>query len=282
MIQGNTRYVAIIGHPVGHTLSPRMHQSAFDHLKLDYCYLVFDIPPRNLKKGVEALKHLGFRGFNVTIPHKETIIPLLDRISPEAKVIGAVNTVLIEDGKLKGFNTDGAGLTESMKREWGFSARNKQMMILGAGGAAKAAATQFSLEGAKTIGIANRTRSKGMALKKRLKKYFPDVEVVVLSFAGPDLRKFLQRTDLLINTTSVGLRADDPCLLPPDFFHRDLKVSDLIYNPPVTPFLKAARRRGCLILNGRGMLLYQGALAFKIWTGKLPPVEVMAKAISFR
>lgn len=282
MITGKTRYVAIIGHPVSHTLSPGMHQSAFDYLKLDYCYLSFDILPRNLKKGVEALKHLGFKGFNVTIPHKERIIPLLDQISPEAKIIGAVNTVLIEDGKLKGFNTDGAGLSESMRREWGFSVRNKQVMILGAGGAAKAAAAQFSLERAKTIGIANRTRSKGIALKKRLKKYFPEVEAVVLSFDGPDLRNFLQQTDLLINTTSVGLHAGDPSLLPPDFLHKDLKVSDLIYNPPVTPFLKAAQSRGCLILNGTGMLLYQGALAFKIWTGKLPPVEVMAKAISFR
>lgn len=282
MMIWKTRCVAVIGHPVFHSLSPRMHQSAFNRLKLDYLYLAFDISPRNLKKGVEALKQLGFRGFNVTVPHKETIIPLLDQISSEVKAIGAVNTVLIEDGKLKGFNTDGAGLTESMRRGWGFSVRNRQVMILGAGGAAKAASAQFALEGAKKIGIANRTRSKGIALKKRLKKYFPNVEAAVFGLDSPDLKNFLRQADLLINTTSVGLHPGDPSLLPTDYFHKDLKVCDLIYNPSMTPFLKAAHRRGCLTLNGRGMLLYQGALAFQIWTGRRAPVEVMARAISLR
>jgi len=277
---GNTRYIAIIGHPIIHSLSPRMHQAAFNQLHLDYCYLPFDISPEKLKNGVEALKQLGFRGFNVTIPFKEKIIPLLDQISKEAAIIGAVNTVLIENGKLKGFNTDGAGFVESLKKKWTFSLKNKSALILGAGGAAKAVAAQLCLNQVGSIGIVNRTRKKADQLKARLKKHFPKVEVKVFARFGDDLDCFLKKAHLLVNSTSVGLHSGDDSPLPSQFFHKQLKVCDLIYNPSMTSFLKTAQKKGCSFINGRGMLLYQGALAFKIWTGKTAPVEVMSNALS--
>jgi shikimate dehydrogenase len=280
MTGSNTSYLAIIGHPISHTLSPKMHEAAFKKLNLKYRYLSFEIPPQNLRKGIEALKFLGFKGFNVTIPFKEKIVPFLDQVSPEAKMIGAVNTVLIENGQLKGFNTDGAGFTASLKKKWNFSPENKTVVIIGAGGAARAVATQLCLDQARSIGIANRTPAHGFILKKRLNRYFPDIDVVQLPFRGSGLKKFIQTSDLLVNTTSVGLSPSDSILLPSDYFHSRLKVCDLIYNPSVTHFLEMAQKKGCSVLNGTGMLLYQGALAFQIWTGKQAPLQVMSRALS--
>ncbi|MBI1819609.1 MAG: shikimate dehydrogenase [Nitrospirae bacterium] len=273
---GKTRGVAIIGHPVSHSLSPQMHQAAFDALELDYCYLPFDLFPKDLKKGVLALKLLGFRGFNVTVPHKTKIVPLLDQISREASLIGAVNTVLIEKGKLKGFNTDGPGFIESLKREWHYSVHKKHVVILGAGGAAKAVAAQICLEKAASLGIVNRTVSKGEMLKKQLQKSFPSIKIAAFPSKGEALKDFIRQSDLLINATSLGLHPGDPSPCPPDYFFKGLKVVDLIYNPPMTAFLRGAGKKGCQTLNGLSMLLYQGALAFKIWTGEMPPVRLMA------
>ncbi|MBI1821704.1 MAG: shikimate dehydrogenase [Nitrospirae bacterium] len=276
---GKTRCVAIIGHPVSHSLSPQMHQAAFDALGLDYCYIPFDILPKDLEQAVYSLTLLGFLGFNVTIPHKEKMVSLVDKISPEASIIGAVNTVRIHKGKLWGFNTDGPGFVESLRKKWSFSPKNKRIVLLGAGGAAKAVATQLCFEKVKSIGIVNRTPSKRSVLKKQLNQYFPEIEVVTFSYHEPDLKTFIQCSDLLINATSVGLHAGAASPVPPDFFHRKLKVYDLIYNPRMTPFLEEAKQNGCPILNGSSMLVFQGALAFKIWTGKMPPVSLMAKSI---
>ncbi len=276
---GKTRGVAIIGHPVSHSLSPQMHQAAFDALKLDYCYLPFDLFPKDLKKGIQALKLLGFRGFNVTVPHKTEIVPLLDQISREASLIGAVNTVLIEKGKLKGFNTDGPGFIESLKREWGYSVQKQHVVIIGAGGAAKAVAAQICLEKAASLGIVNRTVSKGELLKKQLQKSFPATKIEVFPSKGEALKQLIRQSDLLINATSLGLHPGDSSPCTPDYFFKGLKVVDLIYNPPITTFLRGAGKKGCRTLNGLSMLLYQGALAFKIWTGKKPPVRLMARTL---
>ncbi|MBI1823663.1 MAG: shikimate dehydrogenase [Nitrospirae bacterium] len=278
----NTTYLAIIGHPVSHSLSPQMHEAAFKKLNLNYRYLSFEISPLNLKNGIQALKNLGFRGFNVTLPFKEKIMPFLDQISPEAKMIGAVNTVLIENGKLKGFNTDGAGFLASLKKKWNFSAKARTAVILGAGGAARAVAIQLCLEKIKVIGIANRTAENGMKLKKTLNRYFPGIKVVSLSLHDPELKKLILNSDLLVNTTSVGLFPGEPSPIPSHYFHAKLKVCDLIYNPPSTAFLKAARKRRCSVINGAGMLLFQGALAFQIWTGKRAPLRAMSGVLSIR
>ncbi|MHB8481502.1 MAG: shikimate dehydrogenase [Nitrospiria bacterium] len=276
---GKTRCVAIIGHPVFHSLSPQMHQAAFDALGLDYCYIPFDIFPKDLEQAVLSLKLLGFRGFNVTVPHKEKMVPLMDRLSPEASIIGAVNTVLIHKGKLSGFNTDGPGFIESLKKEWGFFPKNRKIVLLGAGGAARAVATQLCFEKVKSIGIVNRSPSRRLILKEQLNQYFPEIEILTFSNQETGLKTFIHHSDLLINATSLGLHAGDPSPCPSDYFYRGLRVYDLIYNPPLTPFLKKAKIKGCRILNGSGMLVYQGALAFKIWTGKMPSVSLMAKAI---
>lgn len=276
----NTSYLAIIGHPVSHSLSPQMHEAAFKKLNLNYRYLSFEISPLHFKHGIQALKSLGFRGFNVTLPFKERIMPFLDQVTPEAKMIGAVNTVLIEKGKLKGFNTDGAGFSAALKKKWNFSAKGRTAVILGAGGAARAVAIQLGLEKVKAIGIANRTPENGMKLKRTLNRYFPGIKVVSLSLRDPELKELILNSDLLVNTTSVGLSPGDASPVPSRYLHAQLKVCDLIYNPPSTAFLKSARKKRCSVINGAGMLLFQGALAFQIWTGKRAPLRAMSEVLS--
>ena len=276
---GKTRCVAIIGHPVSHSLSPQMHQAAFRALEFDFCYIPLDVLSKDLVRAVRALKLFGFQGFNVTVPHKEKIVAMMDDLSPEASLIGAVNTVLIQNGKLYGFNTDGPGFIESLKKEWRFSPKNKNIVLLGAGGAARAVVTQLCIHRAGSIAIVNRTSGKSATLKKQLDKRFPETKISTFSFHDSDLKSLIARSDLLINATSLGLHPGDPSPVPLGHFVRRVKVYDLIYNPPLTPFLKNAKKKGCRILNGSSMLVYQGALAFKIWTGKMPPVQLMAKAI---
>lgn len=276
---GKTRCVAILGHPISHSKSPQMHQAAFEALKLDFVYLPFDVQPRKLRSAVNALKTLGFSGFNVTVPFKERIVPLLDLLSPEARMIGAVNTVLIKDNKLSGFNTDGKGFIRSVQKAWKIRLAGKKVVIIGAGGSSKALAVSLCMEKAGSIGILNRTISKGRKLSDHLARLFKQPEVFSLPLQGNDTRDALAQTDLLINTTSLGLNPKDPSPLPSEYIRPGMKVYDLIYNPSETRFLKEAKKMGCQVLNGSSMLLYQGALAFEIWTGKTPPLDVMAQAI---
>ncbi|HXN08008.1 MAG TPA: shikimate dehydrogenase [Nitrospiria bacterium] len=276
---GKTRCVAILGHPISHSKSPQMHQAAFEALKLDFAYLPFDIEPRKLESAVNALKTLGFSGFNVTVPFKEKIIPLLDVVAPDARIIGAVNTVLIKDNKLTGFNTDGKGFIRSVQKAWKIRLAGKKIVIIGAGGSSKAIAVSLCMEKAVSIGILNRTLSKGRNLSDHLARLFRRPEIFSLPLYGNDTRDAIAQADLLINTTSLGLNPKDPSPLPSGYIRPGMKVYDLIYNPAETRFLKEAKKTGCQVLNGSSMLLCQGALAFEIWTGKMPPLAVMAQAI---
>lgn len=279
-ITGNTKIVGIVGHPVGHTLSPAMQNAAFAGLNLDYCYLPFDAPPQRLPAAVEGLRAFGVRGFNVTIPHKETIVPLLDRLTDEAKRIGAVNTVQADGDALVGHNTDGKGFLRSLMEEGGIDPRGARALILGAGGAARAVAVALAMAGAGSIRIANRTAERGEALAEMLRSQFNDLSIQGLRWerSPEEWEERLAEADLLVNATSVGMGSDSSPV-PTKAIHPKLLVCDLVYRPLETSLLKAARSRGAKALSGLGMLLYQGALSFEIWTGRPAPVRVMREAL---
>lgn len=279
-ITGTTEIYGILGHPVKHTLSPILHNAAFQALGLDCCYLAFDVKPRDLKKGICGLVALGIKGFNLTIPHKETAIDFLDEVTPEAARIGAVNTVVIQQGRLIGHNTDGLGFVWAFCVETGVSLKGKRVLLLGAGGAARAVAFQLAKEGVKSISIINRTLARARALVRDLGKKFSKLDRMAEAFSPrvwPLIfqHPILHRVDVIINATSVGMHPNDPPLVPRLFLNEHQVVCDLIYRPPKTRLLSEAEAAGAKTMNGMGMLLYQGALAFELWTGKKPPIALM-------
>lgn len=278
-ITGRTRLVAIIGHPVGHSLSPVMQNAAFKSRGLDWGYIPFDVEPRHLKNTVQVLLHLGFAGFNVTIPHKTRIIPLLDRLSREARFIGAVNTVQIHKGRLIGHNTDAEGFFHSLRTEGRRSVRGRRVLVIGAGGAARAVAIRLASEGAGELVISNRSRGRGERLVRDLSKAVPRCPAAYRPLTVPSLRAVVPACHFIINATAMGMDKNRPFLLPKGVLKRSHTVYDLVYRPARTPLLQQAERAGSRAINGLGMLVHQGALAFEIWTGKKAPVKVMKEAI---
>ncbi len=276
MIDAKTKVVGLIGHPVEHSFSPIMHNAAFKDKGLNYVYLAFDVLPEKLKYVIDGAKALGIVGFNVTIPHKVEIIKYLDELDESAKLIGAVNTIKIENDKAIGYNTDGIGARLSLEEEIG-KVKDKTILILGAGGAARAVA--FELAKDNNIIIANRTVEKAEKLAKEIaekqnKKFGEEVKFSSLNNDFSDV-------DIIINATPVGMYPNvnvEP-IIKADQIKPDMVVMDLIYNPLETTLLKEAKKVGAKTINGLGMLIYQGAVAFKIWTGVEPNIDVMKNAI---
>ncbi len=267
-ITGKTLVAALFGYPVEHTLSPVMQNAAFDHLGLDCCYLPFLVHPDALKQAVESVRALGLLGANLTIPHKKTVIPFLDTLDAEAEAIGAVNTIANREGKLTGYNTDGKGFMRSLE-ELGVSAAGKKVLIVGAGGSSHAVGFYLNKE-AEVLTIYNRSREKAVALAADLSSSGRKVAV------SADLSN-LGGFDIIVNATPLGLKENDQLPLDPDALEPTVIVCDLIYHK--TPLLSQAESKGCKIMNGAGMLLWQGALAFELWTGQVPPVEIMRTAL---
>lgn len=278
-LTGKTKFFGIIGYPVSHTLSPMMQNRAFEVLKLDCLYLPFDVPPNQLKALLRGFGVLGFQGFNVTIPHKQSVIKSLHRLSREARLIGAVNTIQKHQGKWIGHNTDGRGFVQAYKAEIGQSLRGKTVLLLGAGGAARAVATQLLIEKVGCLFIANRTTDRSQSLKRFLKKNFRHGKVEELSLKRDELLQIRDKVDVIINATSLGMKRKDKSPLPKGVIRPNHIVCDLVYKPPVTALSREARKVGARGMNGVGMLLYQGALAFEIWTGKSPPLKAMRAAL---
>lgn len=274
MITGKTKIVGLFGYPVEHTLSPYMHNAAFEALGLDYCYLPFTVSPKDLELAVKTLKALNMRGVNVTIPHKEGIIPYLDELDKEAGLMEAVNTILHEEGKLIGYNTDGRGFIISLKEEGNINPKGKRAMIIGAGGAARAIAFSLALEDVEKIFITDIIDKKARALSSEV-----TIKTSKEALYIKDLKEGIDEVDILINATTLGMKKGDPLPISPKLISQRLLVYDIVYNPPLTPFLREAKAKGAKTLGGIGMLLYQGALSFKIWTGQEPPIDVMKKAI---
>lgn len=279
LITGKTRIVGIFGHPIEHTISPYMHNSAFETLGIPYCYLPFDIDPKDLEICIRSINPLGIKGVNITIPFKTQVVPYLDELDSNAKLIGAVNTIEARDGKLIGHNTDGKGFINAFNEEVGISISKRRFVVIGAGGAARAVSTALAAEGAGEIIIINRTSLKGKELASDLLRNFYDLKVSAIEFDPYKINDLIMDGDVIINTTSVGMKKSDPSIIPPDILRSSMAVCDLIYNPPETPLLKAAKSAGVKFMNGLGMLIHQGALSFEIWTGLKAPVEIMRKAM---
>lgn len=282
-IKGTTGLIGLLGNPVEYSKSPKMHNLAFEKLELDYSYMAFDIEKNSIKEAVEAMRTLNVRGFNLTMPLKEVVMEYLDQIDLSAKLIGSVNTVLNKGGKLIGFNTDGMGFIKSLdnrKVEY----RDKKILILGAGGAAKAIGVELGLKGAGEIVIMNRSLNSAKEIEATINKNIEKTKARSLALDEKVLKEELKDTSILINTTSLGMGTtyNKSIIENKNTFHKHLFVSDVIYYPMKTKFLSMAEAKGCQIMNGLDMLIYQGALAFKIWTEIDMPksvIETMQKEV---
>ncbi|MGE4545146.1 MAG: shikimate dehydrogenase [Pedobacter sp.] len=278
-IRGKTKVFGIFGCPVEHSLSPIMQNAALQAVGLDAVYVPFMVEPVKLEEAVEALRALGIRGVNVTIPHKEKIISYLDELDPKARMIGAVNTVINEDGRLVGYNTDETGLIKSLSQDLGFQPKGRRILVLGAGGASRAALVALAEQGAQWIGIANRTRRKAEDLAQSFRKLFPGTIFAVLGLDEVELSEVCPSVDLLLNSTSLGMKGEVFEEIPWMQLNSSAVVYDIVYRRPDTPLVASAREYGHLAADGLGMLIAQGEDAFRIWTGRECPAGVMKQAI---
>lgn len=279
-IRATTRIYGIFGHPVSQSLSPAMHNAAFGHLGLDCVYLAFDVDPRNVDEAVSSIRALGLCGVNVTIPHKQSVMAGLDEIAPEASMVGAVNTIVNEDGRLKGYNTDVSGVLRALDSELGFVPRDKNVFIVGAGGAARAVIVAMCTGGARSVAIANRTPLKAQELSEEFSPGFGDVGFSAAALGDAErVARLMEQADIVINCSSAGMGDIEPLCLPLDLLGENCMVYDLVYKPPVTPLVGDSRALGLRAESGLGMLLYQGVDAFELWTGEDAPVEVMRGAL---
>lgn len=277
-VSGSTGVVGIIGHPVTHTLSPAMQNAAFQALKLNYIYIPFDVRPESVAAAIGGLKVLGIRGVNVTIPHKEAVLPYMDSLTPEAKTLGAVNTVVFDGETVTGANTDGPGFIRAMRESLRINPRGRRFVVIGAGGAGRGVAIQLALEGASRVILLNRTPRRASELACEVKQLVPACHVPAMDLSPPALAYGLGAADIVINATPLGM-GDRRLPFPAKFLERRHIVCDLVYRPAVTPLLAMARKKGCRTMNGMGMLLHQGALAFELWTGRKAPLIVMRRAL---
>lgn len=279
IIRGTTQVYGIFGHPVAHSLSPVMQNAAFQAVGLDAVYLPFKVEPVQLQEAVKALRALSICGVNVTIPHKEKILPFLDELDPQARLIGAVNTVVNQDGRLVGYNTDETGLIKSLAHDLGFHPRGRRILMLGAGGASRAALVALAEQGAQWIGIANRTRQKAEDLAESFRDLFPGTVFAVMGLGESELAEGCPSVDLLLNSTSLGMKGEVFEGIPWRHLSDSAAVYDIVYRRPDTPLLTTAREHGHLAADGLGMLIAQGEDAFHLWTGQESPAGVMQQAI---
>jgi shikimate dehydrogenase len=276
------KYAGLIGYPVAHSLSPRMHCAAFEALGIAARYELWETPANELKSRVESLRAPEMLGANVTIPHKEAVLPLLDAIDPLAKRIGAVNTIVQRGGRLVGYNTDAPGFLRAVSEQWSsaFELSTKRAILLGNGGAARGAAVALLDNHVDELTILGRETEHVEALLKHLRQqHGQNLSGAVLGTA--QARTYLARADLVVNTTSVGLKpGDETRLLDVEVLPISTLVMDMIFNPPQTLLLREAQAHGCTVLNGLSMLLYQGSLALELWLGQCAPVDVMRAALN--
>jgi shikimate dehydrogenase len=276
VISGKTLVFGIFGHPVEHSFSPGMHNAAFAKLHIDACYVPFAVSPQKLGVALNAIIPLGIRGLNITVPHKEKIIPFLDDLTEDCRLIGAVNTIEVKGTKLIGHNTDGRGFLRSLLKETSFRPKGKTILILGSGGAARAIGYNLALAGAREILLNDLDARKAAKLASDIRK---KTEVQATAVKPDTLAEAIAAAHLLINATPLGLNKSDPLPLPTGSIRSTHHVCDLVYNPPMTRLLREANSQGAATLSGIGMLLYQGVIAFEIWTGRRAPVEVMRDAL---
>jgi shikimate dehydrogenase len=272
-INAATRLCAVYGFPIAHSASPAMHNAAFAKLGLSWRYLAFEVEPKNLRAAIAGARAMNFAGINLTVPHKLLAVEIVDKLDASARKWGAVNTILFNKNGAVGFNTDADAIVTSLREDLKLELRGKKVLLLGAGGAGHTAALKIASEKVAELFLVNRTQSKAEQIAREIKRQFPSVKISV----GYPKAKL----DLILNATSLGLKAGDASPLDERQFSlkQTRAVYDMIYRPVETKLLKAAKKSGCKTANGLGMLLYQGAKAFEIWTGKSAPLKVMRRAL---
>lgn len=279
-VKGTTTVVGVFGDPIAHSLSPPMHNAAFRYLNLDWVYVPFHVASDRLAQAVAGVKSMGMAGVNVTVPHKVSIMAYLDELDEAARALGAVNTVVHRNGRLIGYNTDGRGFLRSLELEAGVTPKGRHVVILGAGGAALAIAWAVADANAASVVVANRTVEKAEAVAASIDG-MTAAQAVPLSENDSSLKAALEQADILVHTTSVGMRPnhDVPPIVPETWLNPTTLVCDIVYTPRETTFIQAARRRGCPVVTGEGMLAFQGAVAFELWTNQKAPDELMLKTL---
>ncbi|MCL0091249.1 shikimate dehydrogenase [Dehalococcoidales bacterium] len=275
LISGKTKVYGIIGDPIEHTMSPIMHNAAFKKLGIDCWYLPFRVRKEELGKAIEGMRALNISGLNVTIPHKVAVIPFLDKLDPMARKIGSVNTIVNDDGVLTGYNTDATGFLQALL-EKGVRPEGKNIVILGAGGASRAISFILAERGGNLV-ILNRTLDKAKEWVSRLSKIL-NREAKALKLDEENLVVAMERADILINATSVGMSPDET-LVPAQLLKPGLIIFDIVYNPIKTRLLREAEAAGGQTISGLDMLVWQGAMAFEKWTGKAAPLELMKEEV---
>lgn len=278
-INGSTKLTGIIGYPIEHSVSPQMHNAAYAKLALDYCYLPLPVVSSDLEKALEGIRILGFVGLNVTIPHKEAVIPHLDEVTKLARLIGAANVILNQEGRLVGYNTDGPGFMDSLKEDAGFDVKGKRAVILGAGGAAKSVAIMLAKDGIANLVVSDVIYEKAKDLCEYINSHF-GIAPYACPTKSDEARKLIEKCDLIVNATPVGMHPKvNECPISEDYKIPSKAIAyDLVYNPMETRFLKMAKANGANAISGLGMLLRQGALAFSLFTEQEPPMQVMKDA----
>lgn len=272
--------LAVIGYPISHSASPKMHQAALDALHIDMTYVRIEVEPGNVAEAFKLMQQKNFLGCNVTIPHKLEAMAACDEITESVKILGVTNTIHFKDGKIYGDNTDGPGLVKALKEELKFEVKDSSILLLGAGGGAgKAIATQLAAEGCAELYLSNRTVSKVEELAADLAHY-KSTTCYPINNSDSALVILADEIDLIINATSLGMKPGDTPPFPLDALKQKHKIYDAIYNPSETVMLKVANRAGAVTANGLSMLVHQGALSFQKWTGQIPDTKLMKAAIS--
>lgn len=297
-ITGHTKIVGVIGSPISHSRSPQMHNAALSKAGLDFVYVPFHVSTDAIDQAIDGFRSINVIGINVTLPHKQTVIPFLTSISHEADLIGAVNTLSFLDDGIYGENTDAPGFLRAMNDNNIAIPKGKDVVVLGAGGSARAIVVALALAGVKSITIVNRTIPKAVSLAEELSKKINkkngdnslddvvyntngtfDTVITGIGFEDIHLPNAINTCAMLVNTTSAGMDESLPLLINPDWLESETIVYDIVYTPPITKLLKAAKEKGCSTIEGIGMLVHQGAIAFERWTGVKPCVNTMKNAL---
>lgn len=277
---GHPVVFAVLGHPIGHSLSPIMHQASFQALGYNGLYLPFDVHPDKLGTVLPAMQAMGFGGVNLTIPLKQKAFELLEDLHDDARRLGAVNTVeFTGSGSLRGHNTDSYGFLRAIDEAFAIKPEGMRILVLGCGGAGRTVAIASAMQKAASIALADTDCSRINSVAKEINQLAPHSEVISLENSPDTWQTAATHSDLIIQATPVGMKPDDPALLPIDVFNSNQYVFDLIYMYPATPLMQAAGQAGAHTANGLGMLLHQGARAFTIWTGKEPDTAAMRRAL---
>ena len=278
-ITSETKIIGIFGDPIKHSLSPSMQNAAIKLLGLDMLYIPWHVKPQALEMALNGVRAMGIRGVNVTIPHKETALNYIDSFSDGVKIIGATNTIINEKGKLVAYNTDGKGLLLALKKEYNFIPKGKKVVIVGAGGAARGVAAAMAMEGARTVIIANRTLGKAESLASEFSLKIQGSTFEGLGLSSDTLSHAFENAHLLVNASSAGMGGENDLELPLEKLIKETIVVDIVYKPLVTRLLRDAKGLGLRTQGGLDMLACQGEIAFELFAGQSPPVNVMLEAL---